>query len=111
MPECSSGMLLYLHMQKVINLREIELISSAEGLKISDQDVLDRVEDRRVRRVNLDKAATLGKVSGKKADIVLKTVDGYKRIQAKVLGVDATAAWIENKVVLPLVAIYAVDIA
>lgn len=98
-------------MQKVINLREIELISSAEGLKISDQDVLDRVEDRRVRRVNLDKAATLGKVSGKKADIVLKTIDGYKRIQAKVIGVDANAAWIENKIVLPLVAIYAVDIA
>jgi hypothetical protein len=97
-------------MQNVINIREIELIPSAEGLKIFDYDVLTREEDKRVRRVALDKAATLSKVSGRKANIVLKTPSGYKRIQTLVQGVDATSAWIDNGIVIPLMAIYAVDI-
>jgi len=71
-------------MQNVINIREIELIPSAEGVKIFDYDVLTREEDKRVRRVALDKAATLSKVSGRKANIVLKTPAGYKRIQTLV---------------------------
>lgn len=97
-------------MQNVINIREIEIIPSAEGLKIFDYDVLSRLEDQRVRRVNLDKAATLAKVSGTKANIVLKTPAGYKRIQTKVTGCDATAVWVENGIVIPLIAVYAVDI-
>ena len=97
-------------MQNVINIREIELIPSAEGVKIFDYDVLTREEDKRVRRVALDKAATLSKVSGRKANIVLKTPAGYKRIQTLVQGVDATSAWLDNGIVIPLMAIYAVDI-
>jgi hypothetical protein len=97
-------------MQNVINIREIEIIPSAEGVKIFDYDVLSHPEDQRVRRVNLDKAATLGKVSGLKANIVLKTPAGYKRIQTQVQGVDATAVWVENGIVIPLIAVYAVDI-
>jgi hypothetical protein len=41
---------------------------------------------------------------------VLKTPSGYKRIQTLVQGVDATSAWIDNGIVIPLMAIYAVDI-
>ena len=105
------GMFYLCIMQNVINIREIELIPTAEGVKIFDYDVLTRSEDQRVRRLALDKAATLGKVSNRKANIVLKTPDGYKRILTKVSGVDATAAWVENELVIPLIAIYAVDIA
>ncbi len=98
-------------MNVVVNLREIELVEHPETLKLFSQDVLEQVEDQRVRRVNLDKAATLGKVSNSKANIVLKTPSGYKRILSKVSGVDATHVWIENRIIIPLAAIYAVDIA
>ncbi|TAE90400.1 MAG: hypothetical protein EAY81_00830 [Bacteroidetes bacterium] len=98
-------------MNVVVNLREIELVENPETLKLFNEDVLTQVEDQRVRRVNLDKAATLAKVSNSKANIVLKTPAGYKRILTKVSGVDATHVWIENRVIIPLAAIYAVDIA
>jgi hypothetical protein len=97
-------------MNTVVNLREIELVENPETLELFSEDVLEHVEDQRVRRVNLDKAATLGKVSNSKASIVLKTPSGYKRIVSKVSGVDATHAWIENRIIIPLAAIYAVDI-
>jgi hypothetical protein len=96
-------------MQKVINLKEIELIDNPESLALYNHDVLDRVEDRRVRRVNLDKASTLGQLSKLRANIVLDTPSGYKRIQAKITGLDATSAWLEGGLIIPIMAIYSVD--
>ncbi len=97
-------------MQQVINIREIELVEQLEGIKLFNEDVLTRVEDQRVRRVNLDKAATLTKGKDIKATIVLKTPAGYKRLVTKILGVDHQAVWIENNLVIPIQAIYAVDV-
>lgn len=96
-------------MQKVINIKEIELISNPESLRLYNHDVLERIEDQRVRRVNLDKACTLGQVSNLKANIVLDTPSGYKRIQAKITGLDATSAWLEGGLIIPIMTIYAVD--
>ena len=97
-------------MNVVVNIREIEEVKDPIGIKLFNYDVLNRIEDQRVRRLNLDKAATLGKVSGKKAVIVLATPDGYKKIIAKVLGVDDKSAWIEGRVTIPLMCIYTIDI-
>jgi hypothetical protein len=97
-------------MQQVINIREIELVEQLEGIKLFNEDVLPKVEDQRVRRVNLDKAATLTKGKDTKATIVLKTPAGYKRLVSKILGVDHQAVWIENGLVIPIQAIYAVDV-
>lgn len=97
-------------MQKVINVREIEVVENLEGLKLFGQDVLPHVEDQRVRRVNLDKAATLTKGKDIKASIVLDTPQGYKKIMAKIIGVDHQSVWIENNFIIPIQAIYAVDV-
>ena len=97
-------------MNVVVNIREIEEIKNPEGIKLFAEDVLTRVEDQRVRRVNLDKAATLGKVSNREAVLVLKTPDGYKKLITKVLGTDINGVWIENNLVIPIQAIYAVDV-
>lgn len=98
-------------MQHVINIREIELVTSLDAIKLYGSDVLPRLEDQRVRRVNLDKVATLSKGTGRKANIVLSTPAGYKRIQTIVLGVDANSVWIDGGYILPIAAIYAVDMA
>jgi len=97
-------------MNKVINVHEIELVENPEGLKLFPNDVLERVEDQRVRLVNLDKATTLAKVSGTFANIVLNTQSGYKRIYAKVAGVDAGMVWIDGRIRIPIEAIYAIDL-
>lgn len=96
-------------MQKVINIKEIELITNPETLKLYNHDVLSRVEDQRVRRLSLDKASTLGNVSNVIANIVLDTPSGYKRIQAKVKGIDENNVWLEDRTLIPLKAIYSVD--
>lgn len=96
-------------MQKVINIKEIELVSNPEALKLYSHDVLSRVEDQRVRRLYLDKASTLGNISNVIANIVLDTPAGYKRIQAKVKGLDETHVWLEDRTLIPIKAIYAVD--
>lgn len=96
-------------MEKVINIKQVPLITDPQSLTLYDYDVLQRVEDQRVRRVNLDKASTLGKVSNLKANIVLSTPSGYKRIQGKVNGLDADSAWMEGGLIIPLKAIYSID--
>lgn len=98
-------------MDVVINYREIELEQNLNSLVLFETDVLNTVEDKRVRRVNLDKAATMAKVAQRKANIILKTPNGYKRIQTLVSGLDATHVWIENRMLIPIMAVYAVDIA
>ena len=96
-------------MQKVINIKEIELITNPETLNLYNHDVLSRIEDQRVRRLSLDKASTLGNVSNVIANIVLDTPSGYKRIQAKVKGIDENNVWLEDRTLIPLKAIYSVD--
>lgn len=98
-------------MDVVINYREIELEQNLNSLVLFETDVLNTIEDKRVRRVNLDKAATMAKVAQRKANIILKTPKGYKRIQTLVSGIDATHVWIENRMLIPIMAVYAVDIA
>ncbi len=97
-------------MQVVINVREIESVHDITEVKLLPEDVLTTFEDKCVRRVNLDKAATLTKGKDIKAVLVLKTLYGYKKIETKVLGVDNKYVWIENKKLVPIQAIYAVDI-
>jgi hypothetical protein len=96
-------------MKKVINIKEIELVTDPQNLKLYNHDVLPQVEDQRVRRLYLDKASTLGNISNVIANIVLDTPSGYKRIQAKVKGLDDSHVWLEDRTLIPIKAIYAVD--
>lgn len=97
-------------MKKVINTREIELVTNPETLKLYNHEVLTREEDQRVRRVNLDKANTLGNAN-RTTHLILDTPSGYKKITAKVIGVDENNVWLEDRTLIPIKSIYAVDIA
>ena len=70
-------------MDKVLNLREIKELALDElfHANYGAVDALEAETDKRVRRVNLDKAVTLGRSAKIKTRLVIKTADGYFQVK------------------------------
>lgn len=98
-------------MDTAYNLREATWVTTdgISTLQLLNHDVLTRIEDIRVRRVNIDKAVTLGKSAKIKTRLVLFTQTGYVQLNAVVIAANDTDIWIEGGKSIPLACIYAVD--
>lgn len=99
-------------MDTALNLREVPVISPAELFHVhyTDSDVLNRVEDTRVRRVNLDKALTLSKNVKIKTRLVVYTTKGFVQLTQVVIHfVHDKGVTIEGDHFIPLHSIYSVD--
>ena len=98
-------------METVLNLGEIETVRP-DALFSADypkEDVLKRIEDKRVRRVNLDKAITLGKSAKIRTRLVFRTTEGYKNIACIVHAQNEKGITIEGDHFIPMHVIYTVD--
>jgi hypothetical protein len=98
-------------MDKVLNLREVKPISLNEMSKVSfpSEDVFARDEDKRTRITALDKAVTLCR-SKMKTNVVFNTLEGFRSVEAPVLGINLSGAVIEGNHFIPMHAIYSTDI-
>lgn len=99
-------------MDKVLNLRAVKPISLDEMNNVSfpSEDVFTRDEDKRTRITALDKAVTLSRNSKITTNLVFNTLQGYRSVQAPVLGINLSGAVIEGNHFIPMHAIYSTDI-
>jgi len=93
------------------NFRSLPAISKDEIAKIQfeEMDVLNRPEDIRVRRTNLDKAIALGRSEKIKTSIILKAGDNLYRLETNVVSIQADSMTSSNGLNIPLRCIYSVD--
>jgi hypothetical protein len=99
-------------MDKVLNLREIKEIALDElfHANYGEVDALEAETDKRVRRVNLDKAVTLGRSVKIKTRLVIKTVEGYVQVKGIVHFVADKGITLEKDHFIPMHAIHSVDL-
>jgi hypothetical protein len=99
-------------MDKVLNLREIKEITLDELFQADygKDDVLEAETDKRVRRVNLDKAVTLGRSAKIRTRLVLKTAQGYAQVKGVVHFVADKGITLEKDHFIPMHAIHSVYI-
>ena len=97
---------------ELTNIKSI-ILTPANDLMNStfpDTDILNQIEDKRVRITNLSKALTFGTSSLKgKTSLVLDTNNGQVRTEAVVIGFDNTSVWLEGNIKLPMSALRSVD--
>ncbi len=99
-------------MDTALNLREVPVISpdALFNIQYAEKEVLDRMEDIRVRRVNLDKAVTLGKSAKIKTRLVLYTKDGFVQLNGLIVHfVNDKGVTIDGDHFIPMHSIYSVD--
>jgi hypothetical protein len=99
-------------MDTALNLREVPVISPDALFQIqyTDKDVLDRIEDIRVRRLSLDKAVTLGKSVKIKTRLVLYTQNGFVQLNKVIVHLlNEKGITIDGDYFIPMHAIYTVD--
>lgn len=99
-------------MDKVLNLREIKEIGLDELFQADygTADALQTETDQRVRRVNLDKAVTLGRSAKIKTRLIIKTAKGYVQVKGIVHFVADKGITLEKDHFIPMHAIHSVDI-
>ena len=100
-------------METVLNLADIPLtdLSEIDKTGFAPSEVFNRVEDIRVRRTNLDKAAVLA--NNLKFKIRVVYVDKlmlYKKIECHIRSVNNHGILIEGGATVPLHCIYSADI-
>lgn len=99
-------------MDTALNLREIERISLDElpNYTFGSNDIYNRTEDRRVRLLSLDKAKNLSGNSLFKTLMVLATTDGFRSLETKIVAFGPQGVTIEGNMIVPMHAIYSVNI-
>ncbi|MCX8483387.1 MAG: hypothetical protein ORN50_07380 [Crocinitomicaceae bacterium] len=97
---------------ELTNIKSIILTPANDLMNYTfpDTDILNQIEDKRVRITNLSKALTFGTSSLKgKTSLVLDTNNGQVRTEAVVIGFDNTSVWLEGNIKLPMSALRSVD--
>ena len=99
-------------METVLNQRAIDKIATDDLFRVeyNIEDVLEHPADQRVRRVNLDKAVTLGRSLNHKTTLVISTTKGFKQFDAVVHFVNDKGVTLEHDHFIPIHSIYSVDI-
>lgn len=99
-------------MDKVLNLRDTRQITLDDlfTLKYTKPEVLESIDDRRVRRGNLDKAVTLGKNPKNTTRLVLATESGFVQVFGVVHFVNEKGITLEKDHFIPMHVIYNVDV-
>lgn len=99
-------------MDTALNLRDLPQLTLADlaTCTFASSEVYTRVEDMRVRIVSLDKALTLSRSSNVETVLALNTIEGFKSIRTKVLGLTVEGVYVENNQFIPMHAIYSVNI-
>lgn len=99
-------------MDTALNLREVPVIPADALFQVqyTESEVLSRIEDIRVRRVNLDKAVTLSKSAKIKTRLVIYTETGFVQLNGvHLLFLTDKGVTIEGGHFIPLHSIYSVD--
>ncbi len=98
-------------MDKVLNLREAKriILDDLFTLNYTKPEVLESIDDRRVRRGNLDKAVTLGKNPKNTTRLVLATESGFVQVFGVVHFVNEKGITLEKDHFIPMHVIYSVD--
>jgi len=93
------------------NFRKLPEITKEELVKLqfSDVDVLNEVEDIRVRRTNIDKAIAMANSEKYKTYIILKAGEALYKIEAKVLSIRENLVSTKEGIIIPISFIYSVD--
>ncbi|MEI6880169.1 MAG: hypothetical protein WCK82_02340 [Bacteroidota bacterium] len=97
---------------ELTNIKSIILTPANDLMNYTfpDTDILNQIEDKRVRITNLSKALTFGTSSLKgKTSLVLDTNNGQVRTEAVVIGFDNASVWLEGNIKLPMSALRSVD--
>jgi hypothetical protein len=98
-------------MNEVINLRISKSISADElsTIKLASADDLLKLDEKRVRMVNIDKAITLGHSSDFHTTIIIETNMGKVQLKSRIMSVTNDSILIKEGFAIPLACIYAVD--
>jgi threonyl-tRNA synthetase len=93
------------------NFRKLPEITKEELVKLqfSDGDVLNEVEDIRVRRTNIDKAIAMANSDKYKTFIILKAGNALYKIEAKVLSIRDNLVSTKEGIKIPINFIFSVD--
>jgi hypothetical protein len=87
----------------------ISKVEDIQKLDISDQDVLNDIEDIRVRRTNADKAIALGSSKQYTTSIVIKSKENLFRLDTDVIAIRDEMVYTKAGILIPLKCIYSVD--
>lgn len=93
------------------NFRNIPIISKEEITKIqfNSVDVLERDEDIRVRRTNLDKAISLSRSDKFTTNIIVKSNQQLFRMETAILSIDNGLVRTKNGLQIPVSCIVSAD--
>lgn len=78
-------------------------------LNFPKEDVLQKIEDRRNRRMELQRAMSLGNLSKKKVKIFFQDDAGLKKVETTIWGVTDKAVILKKSTIIPLKRILAVS--
>src|ERR1043166_2339024 len=93
------------------NVRKVPVVDAKQLATLTpvEAEVLSRVEDRRVRKTNLEKALTLGKSVKFKTSIVFDAKEGRHCVCDLVVSYAKDTVWFPGGINLPLHCIRSVD--
>lgn len=99
-------------MDTALNLRDLPRVALNElgATQLASTEVFSGSDDMRARVVALDKAITMGRSSKIKTLLAINTTDGFKAIEAKIIGMNLEGVILENNAFIPMHAIYSVNI-
>jgi hypothetical protein len=99
-------------MDTALNLRDIQQIAESElsTYQFATDEIYTRSEDMRVRYVSLEKAVTLSGSILVKTLLVINTSKGFRALNTKIIGMNASGIALEGKTFVPMHAIYSVNI-
>jgi hypothetical protein len=93
------------------NVKSIKPVPASEiaSAAFVQHEVLNEVEDKRVRLTNLSKAVTLGTGAKQKTSLTFDTLSGMTRTEEIVLAFDKDHVWVSGNIKLPMQALRSVD--
>lgn len=99
-------------MDTALNLRDLPRVALDQiaTVQFSSTEVYSSQDDMRARIVSLDKAITMGRSPLIKTLLAVKTTDGFKAVEAKIIGMNLQGVLLENNAFVPMHAIYSVNI-